>query len=390
MATTPTPDGVLTVLNAANDSSTVVVSQNPPGGAVKRRGSSILDDSALGDEPQHVDMTFGKGLLPDEAKAEFRPGLLQLSMCSNRYCKLDIGFLYVNVWSETLGYSFALGLDMDPGSMFREISNPLFWRAILAEFLGTLLFLYIALTTAVYRDAYIVDSVDMLPEQADETTAQIATSIIASNAKATSHLVISLVFGLTIFLLVYAFAPISGGHFNPAITWGLAATKKITVARAAFYSGAQLGGAVVGTLLAKQLDEQYFDDNGGGVNGNQGSSSLNVTSNEMFIAEVIGTFVLLTVVYCTVDPQRSASVMHISALGPLAIGLTITVCHLFLLPIDGCSVNPARSFGAAVVADDYSDHWVFWCGPFAGALLAALVNEIFFKGRKGFEDKWSK
>tara|TARA_B110000977_G_scaffold177415_2_gene233912 strand:- start:8029 stop:8964 length:936 start_codon:yes stop_codon:yes gene_type:complete len=311
-------------------------------------------------------------------------------MCSNRYCKLDIGFLYVNVWSETLGYSFALGLDMDPGSMFREISNPLFWRAILAEFLGTLLFLYIALTTAVYRDAYIVDSVDMLPEQADETTAQIATSIIASNAKATSHLVISLVFGLTIFLLVYAFAPISGGHFNPAITWGLAATKKVTVARAAFYSGAQLGGAVVGTLLAKQLDEQYFDDNGGGVNGNQGSSSLNVTSNEMFIAEVIGTFVLLTVVYCTVDPQRSASVMHISALGPLAIGLTITVCHLFLLPIDGCSVNPARSFGAAVVADDYSDHWVFWCGPFAGALLAALVNEIFFKGRKGFEDKWSK
>ena len=147
---------------------------------------------------------------------------------------------------------------------------------------------------------------------------------------------------------------------------------------------------MVGTLLAKQLDEQYFDDNGGGVNGNQGSSSLNVTSNEMFIAEVIGTFVLLTVVYCTVDPQRSASVMHISALGPLAIGLTITVCHLFLLPIDGCSVNPARSFGAAVVADDYSDHWVFWCGPFAGALLAALVNEIFFKGRKGFEDKGSK
>ena len=76
MATTPTPDGVLTVLNAANDSSTVVVSQNPPGGAVKRRGSSILDDSALGDEPQHVDMTFGKGLLPDEAKAEFRPGAM--------------------------------------------------------------------------------------------------------------------------------------------------------------------------------------------------------------------------------------------------------------------------------------------------------------------------
>ena len=76
MATTPTPDGVLTVLNAANDSSTVVVSQNPPGGAVKRRGSSILDDSALGDEPQHVDMTFGKGLIPDEAKAEFRPGAM--------------------------------------------------------------------------------------------------------------------------------------------------------------------------------------------------------------------------------------------------------------------------------------------------------------------------
>ena len=76
MATTPTPDGVLTVLNAANDSSTVVVSQNPPGGAVKRRGSSILDVSALGDEPQHVDMTFGKCLLPDEAKAEFRPGAM--------------------------------------------------------------------------------------------------------------------------------------------------------------------------------------------------------------------------------------------------------------------------------------------------------------------------
>lgn len=86
---------------------------------------------------------------------------------------------------------------------------------------------------------------------------------------------------------------------------------------------------MVGVLLAKKLDSSFFDKRGGGTNGvTSFQDSLlgpQTTANEAFIAEVIGTFFLLTVVYATVDPQRSNNTLHISALGPLAIGMAITV-----------------------------------------------------------------
>lgn len=335
-------------------------------------------------------MNFGKGLLPDEAKAEFRPGWLQCNLVSNRFFKLDVGLAYINAVSEEYGYSFALGLDFDPKSFKRETLNPLFWRALLAEFVGTAILLYVTLTSAVYGGPVIDTSEITTDSEASDTVSRIASLITNSNER----FITSWVFGLTIFLLIYTYSPISGGHFNPAITWGLAVTKKVTVARAVLYTVAQLGGSVVGVLLAKKLDSSFFDKRGGGTNGvTSFQDSLlgpQTTANEAFIAEVIGTFFLLTVVYATVDPQRSNNTLHISALGPLAIGMAITVCHLFLIPIDGCSVNPARSFGPALVANSWRDHWVFWWGPLAGALLAALVNETVFKGRKGFEAKWAK
>ena len=147
---------------------------------------------------------------------------------SNRFFKLDVGLAYINAVSEEYGYSFALGLDFDPKSFKRETLNPLFWRALLAEFVGTAILLYVTLTSAVYGGPVIDTSEITTDSEASDTVSRIASLITNSNER----FITSWVFGLTIFLLIYTYSPISGGHFNPAITWGLAVTKKVTVARA--------------------------------------------------------------------------------------------------------------------------------------------------------------
>lgn len=66
-------------------------------------------------------------------------------------------------------------------------------------------------------------------------------------------------------------------------------------------------------------------------------------------------------------------------LAPLAIGMDVFLCHMVAIPLDGCSINPARSFGASAVAGQFPDHWVFWIGPLSGAVLAALIYEFGFR-----------
>jgi len=273
----------------------------------------------------------------------------------------------------------------------RELVNPLLFRALVAEFLGALLLLFFALTTAVYRERWITNAGSSTSEL-PLTDAALLTAVSTNSAKyaatATAHLTVSFVFGFTVFCLVYTLSPISGGHFNPAVTWGLAVTRKVTVVRAICYTGAQCGGAVVGALLSKTLDPAAFADAGGGVNGRQSNGAFNSTSS-MMVSEIVGTFLLVLVVYAAVDPQRAGEVVHISALGPLAIGLAVLTAHLALIPVTGCSINPARSFGAAVASNTWTDHWVFWCGPLVGGLLAAFTHEALFKGRKVFEERWA-
>ena len=94
------------------------------------------------------------------------------------------------------------------------------------------------------------------------------------------------------------------------------------------------------------------------------------------VMEIVVTFVLVFVIFATaVDPGG------IAPLAPLAIGLAVLVDHLVAIPITGASMNPARSFGPALVSGEWADHWIYWLGPLIGGGIAAVLYQVVFINR---------
>jgi aquaporin PIP len=147
--------------------------------------------------------------------------------------------------------------------------------------------------------------------------------------------------------------------------------------RAACYMVAQLCGATLGSLIVRSLAPTLFLAAGGGANGvasvEDGNGVSRLSTWTVLGAEMLGTGVLVLTVCAAADVGREKNNKYQAALTPLMIGFAVTVAHLVLIPIDGCSVNPARSFGAALVAGAFPDHYLFWAGPMLGAALAAFV-----------------
>ena len=182
---------------------------------------------------------------------------------------------------------------------------------------------------------------------------------------------IALAHGVAIAFLVYATANISGGHLNPAVTFAAFLTKKISAARGLMFVVAQLGGAVVGALLLLATIP-------GAVDTNLGAHALgpDVSVGMGLLMEIVITFALVFVIFATaVDPRGMGN------LAPLAIGLTVLVDHLLAVPITGASMNPARSFGPALVSGEWAGHWLYWAGPLLGGALAGLVYQMAFINR---------
>lgn len=299
---------------------------------------------------------FGTGLLPADSVAESRPPWISIK---TRLVDVNLGPVYMSIGSQALGAGFSLGLDLS----MKELSNPLFYRAILMEFFATFLFLFFTLSTVVWR-AYFMEEDDL-------------------KQGAANHLMVALVFGFMIFLMVYMAAPISGGHINPAVSVGLAITRKVTFIRMLFYIAAQVAGAVAGAFTVRSLNKGIYEEMGGGAN----ALAEPFTESATYGAEIMGTGLLMVIVAATVDPIRSGDVIHISTLGPFAIGMAVFMAHLALIPIDGCSINPARSFGAAAAMGSFKHQGIFWGGPIAGAIVGSMIYEIFFKARKEFEQR---
>ncbi|KAG0576017.1 hypothetical protein KC19_5G048600 [Ceratodon purpureus] len=236
----------------------------------------------------------------------------------------------------------------------QEIQHWSFYRAVIAEFVATLLFLYISLTAVA---------------GASRTGAGSLSTLEAAWA-----------FGGMIFVLVYCIAGISGGHINPAVTFGLFIARKVTITRALAYMVAQVLGAIAGAAIAKgvQGDAEFEYFAKGAVNGVQPGHSV----QQAIAAEIMGTFVLLFTVLSATDPQRNARDSHVPVLAPLPIGFAVFVVHLATIPITGTGINPARSLGAAVANPQYgkwSQHWIFWVGPIVGAALAAVYHSYVLK-----------
>jgi MIP family channel proteins len=189
---------------------------------------------------------------------------------------------------------------------------------------------------------------------------------------------IAFCFGLMIGVLVFSTGSISGGNLNPAVTFSLALTHKMSYFRASCYVAAQCIGAACGALMIRALSPEIYASSGGGanqINYDKDSVSLWTAAG----GEMLCTGLLVFVVCAAADAGREKNNKYQGALTPLAISFAVLVAHLILIPIDGCSINPARTFGAAVASGNFSDHWIFWAGPLIGGSAAALIYENLFR-----------
>uniref|UniRef100_A0A1B6CWT4 Aquaporin n=1 Tax=Clastoptera arizonana TaxID=38151 RepID=A0A1B6CWT4_9HEMI len=180
---------------------------------------------------------------------------------------------------------------------------------------------------------------------------------------------IAFTFGLTVMAIVQAIGHVSGGHINPAVTFGFLAAGRISIIRAILYVVAQCVGAVAGSATVKALTpEQYH----GGL-GNTGLQT-DLTASQGLGVEFFLGFILVLVVFGICDPNKTDT----KAPAALVIGLTVVLGHLAAIDYTGSSMNPARSFGSAAVASGWDNHWIYWAGPGAGGVAAGLLYTYMF------------
>lgn len=174
---------------------------------------------------------------------------------------------------------------------------------------------------------------------------------------------IGLAHGLTIGVMIAALGAISGGHFNPAVTFGFVVTGRMKPLTGLYYWIAQLVGATVaGLVLLGVIGSKAVAD-----------GTPNLASNVSFgtgvLVEAVLTFFLVLVIFGTaVDGRAPKSIF------PLAIGLTIALDIMGGGPLTGASMNPSRTFGPALASGMWSNHLVYWIGPLIGGALAALLS----------------
>jgi len=194
---------------------------------------------------------------------------------------------------------------------------------------------------------------------------------------------VALTFGIAITVLAYNIGHISGGQINCAVTFALALNGSLSWLQALVNVIFQLLGSVTGAFILCVIYPKEKD-----LTGALGSNGVSEGYSKMgaFVGEVVGTFLLcFTVLETAVNPATLAN----RPMDCLAIGLSVFLAHSVLIPIDGCSINPTRSFGPAFVAAAYrnsgkadawstfSDMHVFWLGPLTGAAVAAGIYAAF-------------
>lgn len=245
----------------------------------------------------------------------------------------------------------------EPAPLFEpeELRSWSFWRAGIAEFMASFMLVYVTLLTimGVKRSPTMCDSVGIQG---------IAWS-----------------FGGVVFTLVYCTAGISGGHINPAVTFGLFLARKLSLTRTVFYMICQCLGAIFGAGVVKGMQKGMYEVEGGGAN----IVAHGYTKGDGLGAEIMGTFVLVYTVCSATDAKRKSRDSHIPVLAPLPIGFAVFLVHLATIPITGTGINPAKSLGVAIIYDRshaWDDQWIFWVGPLVGAALASLYHMLIIRG----------
>ena len=187
---------------------------------------------------------------------------------------------------------------------------------------------------------------------------------------------ISFAFGLSVVVMAYAIGGITGCHINPAITIAMLVAGKIKIGDAIVYIVAQMIGAVLAAFVLKcilsgmpghQMSEWGLASNGWGEGYQNGYNTC-----AAFTTEAVMTFMFLFVIFATTSKWGN------STMAGLAIGLTLVLIHLVAIPITGTSVNPARSFGPAIIAGGkaLNQLWLFLVAPVVGGVVAAIFWRI--------------
>lgn len=184
---------------------------------------------------------------------------------------------------------------------------------------------------------------------------------------------VALAFGLTVLTGAFALGHISGGHFNPAVTIGLAVGRRFPAKDAIPYIIAQVVGAIIASAILACIasGKPGFDlvASGFAANGYGEHSPGQYSQTAAFITEVVLTFMFLIIIMGSTDKRAPAG------FAPIAIGLALTLIHLISIPVTNTSVNPARSTGPALFVGGWAlqQLWLFWVAPIIGAIAAGVV-----------------
>jgi len=185
---------------------------------------------------------------------------------------------------------------------------------------------------------------------------------------------VSLAFGLTVLTMAYAVGHISGGHFNPAVSFGLWAGKRFDGRDLIPYIIAQVLGAIAAAAVLYVIasGKAGFEIGGFASNGFGEASPGGYSMVAVLIAEVVLTFFFLFIILGATDKRAPAG------FAPIAIGLALTLIHLISIPVSNTSVNPARSLGPALFAGGIylKQVWLFWVAPIIGGILAGVVYPL--------------
>ena len=221
-------------------------------------------------------------------------------------------------------------------------------RKLLAEFIGTFWLVFGGCGSAIFAAAF----------------PQVGIGLLG----------VSLAFGLTVLTMAYAVGPVSGGHFNPAVSAGLAAAGRFSWGEFVPYVVAQVVGAVLAAgalyvIATGKADFRTID--GFAANGYGEHSPGGYSMMAALFAEALLTGFFLLVILGATEKRAAAG------FAPIAIGLCLTLIHLISIPITNTSVNPARSTGQALFVGGWAIQqlWLFWLAPIVGAVIAGVVHK---------------
>ncbi|MGL4745307.1 MAG: aquaporin Z [Dermatophilaceae bacterium] len=239
------------------------------------------------------------------------------------------------------------------------MTTPTMAQRLGAEFLGTFWLVFGGCGSAVYAAAFV------------------APNVVAGQSihVGIGFLGVALAFGLTVVTMAYAVGHVSGAHFNPAVTIGVAVARRFDWPDVPYYVVTQVAGGLAGGLAVWGIARgaEGFETTGNlAANGYGEHSPGGFTLVSVLVAEALLTAVFVYVILGATDSRAP------QGFAPIAIGLTLTLIHLISIPISNTSVNPARSTGVAFFNGDGAPAqlWAFWLAPIIGAAIAGATFHL--------------